>query len=148
MYIYNVIINRVIDGDSVKVDIDLGFSLWVYNQNIRLFGLDAPETRTTDKIEKQFGNKTKETVESFLPVGHRCEMISVEKRGKFGRILGEFLVDDPDGQGKMNLNRYLIENKLAVAYTGQFNRHTLRDLHKENRRWLIEHGVMKINGTN
>ena len=60
MYEYNCIIKRVVDGDTVDVDIDLGFGIWVHNQRIRLSGIDAPETRTRNLEEKALGFKTKE----------------------------------------------------------------------------------------
>lgn len=146
MYIYNVVIKKVIDGDTIKVDIDLGFNMTLNDQNIRLFGLDAPESRTSDIVEKKFGLLTKSVVEKFLPVGTRCQMVSVlEERGKFGRILGEFLVKDPDlfGHGtSFNLNRHLIDNHLAVAYDGNVSRDTLHTAHHTNRMKLIKEGLL------
>jgi micrococcal nuclease len=141
MYIYKVRVIDVIDGDTVKVDLDLGFDMWLNGQNIRLFGLDAPESRTTDMVEKKFGLLTKAEVEKYMPVGSIQQMSSImSERGKFGRILGEFLVKDPDSHERFNLNRHLIDSKLAVPYDGTTNRDTLHEAHHENRMYLIKEG--------
>lgn len=144
MYIYNVIIKDVIDGDTVKCDIDMGFNHWMMNQNIRLYGIDAPESRTKDLVEKKFGLLTKEEVEKYLPIGERVQMVSVmSQKGKFGRILGEFLVSDGNGKS-FNLNRHLLDNNLAVKYDGSSSRDELKEEHHKNRKRLIAEG--KLNG--
>ncbi len=144
MYIYNVVIKEVIDGDTVKVDIDLGFNMWMNNQNIRLYGIDAPESRTKDLVEKKFGLLTKAVVEEYLPVGLRTQMVSVmSQKGKFGRIMGEFLVEDKP-KNFFNLNRFLVDNHYAVKYDGRSSRDVLKEEHHNNRKVLIETG--KLNG--
>ena len=55
MYEYNCNIVKVVDGDTVDVDIDLGFGMWLRNERIRLYGIDTPESRTRDPEEKQAG---------------------------------------------------------------------------------------------
>ena len=55
MYEYKVNILKVVDGDTVDVDIDLGFGVWLRNERVRIMGIDTPESRTSDKIEKFFG---------------------------------------------------------------------------------------------
>lgn len=60
MYEYKAVISRVVDGDTVDVDIDLGFNVWLKKQRIRLYGIDTPESRTRDKVEKVFGNLAKQ----------------------------------------------------------------------------------------
>ena len=69
MYEYNCKIVRVVDGDTVDVDIDLGFGVWLKKQRIRFYGVDTPESRTSDKEEKVFGLLAKEFVKTYLPVG-------------------------------------------------------------------------------
>lgn len=143
MFTYDVRILDVVDGDTVKVDIDLGFSMWMMNQNIRLFGIDAPESRTKDLVEKKFGLLTKSVVEKYLPIGSMQQMVTVkEGRGKFGRILGEFLVYQPElsTPTRFNLNRYLVDNNYAIWYDGQNSRDVLQAKHHENRMILIERG--------
>lgn len=145
MFLYNVTVKRVVDGDTVVVDIDLGFGIWMMDQSIRLYGIDAPESRTRDIIEKKFGLKAKEVVEYWLPEGARVQMSSIlPGGGKYGRILGEFLVREPDDESTLfNLNRWLVEHKYAVAYDGSFSRDQLKDMHRENRRILMERGIVK-----
>tara|TARA_R110000822_G_scaffold216162_2_gene350925 strand:- start:47 stop:469 length:423 start_codon:yes stop_codon:yes gene_type:complete len=138
MYIYNVRIKKIIDGDTVKVDIDLGFDMILRNQNIRLFGIDAPESRTKNPLEKKYGLITKEIVESIMPVGSTHQMVSTKSgKGKFGRILGEFLINDSEiGNHRYNLNRWLVENHYAVEYDGTGSRDLLNEKHKMNRKKL------------
>ena len=93
MYEYNCKIRRVVDGDTLDVDIDLGFDLCLSNQRIRLKGVDTPESRTRDLEEKKFGLLAKEVVKSYCPDGQTISLrTSKDERGKFGRILGEIMV--------------------------------------------------------
>ena len=64
MYEYRVKIVRVVDGDTVDVDIDLGFGVWLKKQRVRLYGIDTPESRTRDLVEKRFGNMAKDYLKS------------------------------------------------------------------------------------
>ena len=59
MYEYRAKIVRIIDGDTVDVDIDLGFGIWMKNERVRIMGIDTPESRTRDKVEKKFGLASK-----------------------------------------------------------------------------------------
>ena len=137
MYQYNVIIKKIIDGDSVKVDIDLGFDVWLKDENVRLFGIDAPEFRTTDLVEKKFGLLSKEFVEKMLPVGSKQYMFSAEfKRGKFGRILADFVLNDT------TLTKLLVDNRLAVVYNNTTNRKSLIEDHIANREYLEGSGIL------
>ena len=60
MYEYKCKMVRVVDGDTVDVDIDLGFGVWMRKQRIRMYGIDTPESRTSDKVEKKYGLVTTE----------------------------------------------------------------------------------------
>ena len=60
MYEYNCKLVKVVDGDTIDVDIDLGFGVWLQNQRIRLYGIDTPESRTSDKVEKIYGLAAKD----------------------------------------------------------------------------------------
>ena len=68
MYEYNCKIVKVVDGDTVDVDIDLGFGVWMRNERVRLYGIDAPESRTSDKEEKKYGLAAKKYVQDCMPV--------------------------------------------------------------------------------
>jgi len=91
MYEYPCKIVRVVDGDTVDVDIDLGFSHWIHNERIRLYGVDTPECRTRDAQEKAAGFLAKGFVEDALHVGGTYKLQTKEK-GKFGRYLGTIFI--------------------------------------------------------
>jgi endonuclease YncB( thermonuclease family) len=117
VYYYNAKILDVIDGDSIRIDIDLGFEHWIKNQNVRLFGLNAPEIRTTDLIEKEIGLKVKAWVQEKVDVNGEYCLIETEydKSGKFGRILATFWLKDLDGE-YYNLNEVMLSEGLAELY--------------------------------
>jgi micrococcal nuclease len=85
MYDYQCTIVRVVDGDTVDVDIDLGFDTWRRGERIRLYGIDTPECRARDAEEKAAGFLAKEFVEDALHVGATYRLQTKEK-GKFGQI--------------------------------------------------------------
>ena len=118
MYEYRCKIVKFIDGDTVDVDIDLGFGVWMHKERIRLYGIDTPESRTRDLDEKKYGLIAKGWIEKFMPVGSMQTLITQkDKSGKFGRILGKFRVND--GHYDIILNDWMISNHHAVAYYGQ-----------------------------
>ena len=118
MYEYRCKIVKIVDGDTVDVDIDLGFGVWMHKERIRLYGIDTPESRTRDLDEKKYGLIAKGWIERFMPVGSMQTLITQkDKSGKFGRILGKFRVND--GSYDIILNDWMISNHHAVAYYGQ-----------------------------
>jgi micrococcal nuclease len=129
MYEYRVKIVKVVDGDTVDVDIDLGFGVWLKKQRVRLYGIDTPESRTRDLVEKRFGNMAKAYLKDRLS-GGAVLGTRLDKKGKFGRILGEFFV--LDGEEKSNINQELITNHHAVAYHGQ-SKEDIEEEHLVNR---------------
>lgn len=125
MHEYRCKIRRVVDGDTVDVDIDLGFGVWLQNERVRLYGIDAPESRTRDRIEKLYGLYAKEFLKDAL--GKECVLRTMkDDKGKFGRILGTFVVDG------VNINEQMIEEKIAVAYSGQ-SKEEIKEEHLTNR---------------
>ena len=116
MYEYNCVINRVVDGDTVDVDIDLGFGVWLRDERVRLTGIDAPEIRTRDLEEKAAGFASKEFVESILPEGSKQVLISRDFKGKFGRILGTFKAYDHKRGAWSDLSEIMLEHGYAVEY--------------------------------
>lgn len=111
MYEYQVKeIVRVVDGDTVDVIIDLGFSL-TKKERVRLAGIDAPESRTTDLEEKELGLDAKEFLERRLA---DCPSLKVqtEKDGKYGRMLGHFVC------GQMDINKEMVTRGFAWRYDG------------------------------
>ena len=124
MYEYQCKIVKVIDGDTTDVDIDLGFGVWLKKQRIRFYGVDTPESRTSDKEEKVYG------VLKHLPIGSTQTLRTKRDGvGKYGRILGEFVVNDT------TLNQLLIDTHNAVAYYGQ-SKEDIAEEHLRNRERL------------
>jgi micrococcal nuclease len=140
MYQYRAIITKVVDGDTVDVDIDLGFEVWLKNQRIRLYGIDTPESRTSDKVEKIFGNLAKNKVLEFCPIGSEIilQTKTDDSRGKYGRILGELVTKDG-----VNVNEYFIENNYAVAYFGKSKEDIIQG-QLDNRAIIIERGEVTL----
>lgn len=117
MYEYKCVIGRIVDGDTVDVDIDLGFGVWLINRRIRLKGIDAPETRTRDLFEKEKGFESKAYVEAFLPVGSKQRLISLQfAEGKYGRIIGDFMVFDKAYDAERLLTELMLRDGVAKVY--------------------------------
>ena len=135
MYEYNCTIRRVVDGDTIDVDIDLGFDTWRCNERVRLYGVDTPECRTRDAEEKAAGLLAKKFVEDTLHVGTSYKL-STREKGKFGRYLGVIMLSD-----KTSINAALVSEHLAVAYQGQ-NKEEVQAAHKENYKHLKEKGLI------
>ena len=101
-YIYRGKLERVVDGDTVDVDIDLGFGIMLTDERVRVMGIDTPESRTSDKVEDLFGEAAKARVKELMKGD--VVLITQEDRhgedmkGKFGRILGDFYVERHEGQ--------------------------------------------------
>ena len=137
MYTYQATVRRVVDGDTVDLDIDLGFSVILRNQRVRLHRVDTPEKRTRDLREKAAGILASEVVESLLPLGSSCIVETyLDSRGKFGRLLGDIISDEG-----IHVNDYLIQHRYAVEYLGQ-SKDEIRALHEANWTWLEEHGLL------
>ena len=137
MYEYQCKIVRVVDGDTTDVDIDLGFGVWLLKQRVRFYGVDTPESRTSDKKEKVYGLAAKHFVESYLPKDSR-QVLRTRKDsvGKYGRILGEFVVFDGSNDRETTLNQLLIDTHNAVAYFGQ-SKEDIAEEHVKNRSLVI-----------
>ena len=136
MYEYKCKIVKVIDGDTVDVDIDLGFGVWLHKERIRLYGIDTPESRTRDLVEKKYGNMAKNLVLTFMPVGSIQTLITEkDKSGKFGRILGKFRVHEPHLDRYVILNDFMVDNYYAVEYHGQ-SKELIEEEHLKNREKL------------
>lgn len=132
MYQYKARVNRVIDGDSVVLDIDLGFDMWMNNQHIRIYGIDTPESRTRDLDEKARGLMATDHVRLLLEIG---DIVTInthkDSGGKFGRILAR--ITNIDG---MDIASALLEKNLAVPYYGQ-SKEEIKQQHLDNRKILI-----------
>lgn len=139
MYQYKCKINKVLDGDTVDIDLDLGFNIVLVNQRVRMAGVDTPESRTTNKEEKPRGLLSKKKLAEKLPVGS-WQIIETQRSDnnddKFGRILGVFILEDGT-----KVNDWLIQNNYAVPYKGENKDLTQAD-HQMNKKILIERGEL------
>jgi len=118
MFEYRCKLVKVVDGDTVDIDIDLGFGVWLNDQRVRLYGVDTPESRTKDPEEKKYGKAAKQFVINFLDDENLILKTKVyDAKGKFGRILGE--IWRTTNYADKSVNEYLIEKHHAVSYYGQ-----------------------------
>ena len=91
MYQYSAIIRKVVDGDTMEIDIDLGLSIWVRNEKLRLYGINTPEVYGVKKgsPEWELGNKSSDFVKSNLKENDQILVETIkDKKEKFGRYLG------------------------------------------------------------
>ena len=136
MYEYRCKVLRVVDGDTVDVAIDLGFGVWMHKERIRLHGIDTPESRTRDLEEKKYGLLAKQMIKNFMPVGSMQTLVTTkDKAGKFGRILGKFVIYDKKTDAQMTINDWMIREHHAVAYHGQ-SKEDIAEGHLINRKLL------------
>ena len=137
---YDVKVIKVVDGDTVDVDIDLGFGVTLTDERVRIMGIDTPESRTRDKVEDLFGEAAKERLKVLMKDGGK--LITTEDRkgedmkGKFGRILGDFRI----GDGR-KVTDILIEEGHAVAYFGG-SKEEVQAKHLVNRTKLLREAVI------
>jgi len=145
MYEYRATVIKVVDGDTVDVDIDLGFGIVLSDERVRIAGIDTPESRTRDKEEKKFGLAAKARVKQLL--GKTCVLKTQinkdgeDMKGKFGRILGDFSVYDSATDSWRMITEVLISEGHAVPYHGQ-NKDDIQKAHLANRVKLLEDGVV------
>ena len=141
MYEYRCKVVKVIDGDTVDVDIDLGFGIWQIDERVRIMGIDTPESRTRDKVEKKFGlaakAKLKELLKGSPTLKTQINKHGEDMKGKFGRILGDFIVED----GSL-VTEIMINEGHAVPYTGG-SKEEIQEMHLKNRERLISEGIVK-----
>lgn len=147
MYEYRATILKIVDGDTVDVDIDLGFGIWLRNERVRIMGIDTPESRTRDSVEKVFGLAAKNRLKSLL--GKTATLRTMiasdgeDAKGKFGRILGDFDVYDSKKDAWRPATDILVEEGHAVAYFGG-SKEEIQAKHLANRSKLIREGVVNL----
>ena len=138
---YEAKVLKVIDGDTVDVDIDLGFGIVLTDERVRIMGIDTPESRTSNSIEKLFGLAAKKRLTELL--GEETILITKDNKhgedmkGKFGRILGDFRV------GGKTVTEILIEEGHAVEYHGK-SKLEIQDAHQANRNRLVAEGKVSL----
>jgi len=147
MYEYAATILKIVDGDTVDVDIDLGFGIVLTDERVRIMGIDTPESRTSDKVEKIFGLAAKNRLKELL--GKNCRLRTrvakdgEDMRGKFGRVLGDFEVYYPAENRWCGVAGILIKEGHAVAYEGG-SKDDIQEQHRLNRRRLIDEGRVTV----
>ena len=120
-------VTKVVDGDTIDVVIDLGFDI-MYKSRVRLFGIDTPESRTRDKIEKKYGLLSKKFLQEHLKKGKIVIKTHKDSEtGKFGRILGEIFVNG------ININQKMCNKGHAVEYYGH-SKESIEEAHLKNRK--------------
>lgn len=139
MYEYKVKVLRIVDGDTVDVDIDLGFGVWMHKERVRIMGIDTPESRTRDSVEKLFGLAAKARLGELLGetavLRTQIDKSGEDARGKFGRVLGDFVVGD------RMVTEIMLEEGHAVDYYGGSKEET-EAAHLVNREKLLREGVV------
>ena len=136
MYEYRCEVVKIIDGDTVDVDIDLGFGVWLKKERIRMFGIDTPESRTRDLEEKKYGLLAKDFITRMLDdEGGIILKTQKDAEGKFGRILGELW--RTTNYADKSINEYMIEKHHAVRYYGQ-SKEAIQEQHMKNREALVD----------
>ena len=139
MYEYSCQVTRVVDGDTIDAELDLGFNIH-HKCRVRLYGIDTPESRTRDKDEKARGKLAAKFLQDAILNGNHVILQTQLKdsKGKFGRVLASVIVDGVD------INQQMIKKHMAVEYKGQ-SKKDIELEHMNNRAKLIELGVYKPN---
>jgi micrococcal nuclease len=140
---YDVTVIKVVDGDTVDVDIDLGFGVCLKDERVRIMGIDTPESRTSDRVEDLFGEAAKARLKELMK--HGGKLITTEDKsgedmkGKFGRILGDFKVEY---NGEMKRVTEIMEAEgHCVPYFGGSKQDT-QAAHEVNRKRLLAEGIV------
>jgi len=145
MYEYRAKVVKVIDGDTVDVDIDLGFGIVMTNERVRIMGIDTPESRTRDKVEDLFGEAAKARViqllEKDVVLKTQIARNGEDMKGKYGRILGDFQCYDHKTDSWKLLTDILVEEGHAVAYFGG-SKEEIAIKHLANRQKLLREGII------
>lgn len=140
MYQYKAYVTRVVDGDTVDVDIDLGFGMIYKKQRVRMVGIDTPESRTRDLEEKFYGKASKAHLKKLLDNNDNVVYLTSHDKGKFGRILGDLRLNADDDK---TVNQMMIDGYHAVEYFGG-NKELTEQGHLENRRALGLSGLVYV----
>ena len=142
MHEYKVNILKLVDGDTVDVDIDLGFGIWLRKERVRIMGIDTPESRTSDKVEKVFGLAAKNRLSSLLGAEAILQTQVSKKgedmKGKFGRVLGNFISLNGEKCAAV-----LVREGHAVAYSGG-SKENIASQHLANRERLVREGKVVV----
>ena len=141
---YKCKVLKVVDGDTVDVDIELGFGIVLTDERVRVMGIDTPESRTSDKVEDLFGEaakkRVKELMESDVILITQEDKHGEDMKGKFGRILGDFYVERYEGK-REKLTEVMIDEGHCVPYFGG-SKEEVQAQHMVNRKRLLSEGIV------
>jgi len=140
MFDYNFKLVKIVDGDTIDVDIDLGFGVWLRKQRIRMMGIDTPESRTRDLEEKKFGLLAKDKLNTLL-ANSRVIQTYKDKKGKFGRILADVVVYHSAEDRWCGATEIMIAEGYGVKYDGQ-SKDDIQEAHLANRDKLKAQGLV------
>jgi len=137
MYEYKATVKRIIDGDSLVLDIDLGFYMFMNETKIRLYGLDTPKMNSEDPLLRLQAIMATRYLFDNLQVGEKVVIKTVlDKREKYGRLLATIIKKDG-----LNINEGLIQNKFAISYHNLTREEQIQK-HYENQQYLINKGFI------
>ena len=141
---YKCKVIKVVDGDTVDVDIELGFGIVLTDERVRVMGIDTPESRTSDKVEDLFGEaakkRVKELMENDVILITQEDKHGEDMKGKFGRILGDFYVERYEGKREL-LTEVMIDEGHCVPYFGG-SKEEVQAQHMVNRKRLLSEGIV------
>ena len=141
---YKCKVLKVVDGDTVDVDIELGFGIVLTDERVRVMGIDTPESRTSDKVEDLFGEaakkRVKELMENDVILITQEDKHGEDMKGKFGRILGDFYVERYEGKREL-LTEVMIDEGHCVPYFGG-SKEEVQAQHMVNRKRLLSEGIV------
>ena len=140
MFEYNFKLRKIVDGDTIDVDIDLGFGVWLKKQRIRMMGIDTPESRTSDDKEKVYGLLAKQRLTTLLADAKVLKTYN-DERGKYGRILGEVICYFAAEDRWAGSSEIMISEGHGVAYHGQ-SKDDIAEEHLANRLKLKASGLV------
>lgn len=142
---YDVKVLKVVDGDTVDVDIVLGFGIVLTDERVRVMGIDTPESRTSDRVEDLFGEaakaRLKELMKGDVKLVTTEDKSGEDMKGKFGRVLGDFEVYDAKKDRWATVSDILVEEGHAVAYFGG-SKEEIQAKHMVNRQKLLREGIV------
>ena len=140
MFEYNFKLRKIVDGDTIDVDIDLGFGVWLKKQRIRMMGIDTPESRTSDDEEKVYGLLAKQRLITPLADAKVLRTFK-DGRGKYGRILGEVICYYAAEDRWAGSSEIMIAEGHGVKYEGQ-SKDDIQEAHLANRDKLKAQGLV------
>lgn len=152
MYEYNFLLTRVIDGDSIEGDIDLGFGVWLRDVHVRLNGVDAPEKSrvrlSQDMIDEGIQDQLKiygQYVTAWLSTQLMGQILTIKteyhsQKDKYGRVLGNIVARDPYTSQLTDINQFMVDSRLAVAYNGNSSRALNTEQHISNMDFCYDQG--------